>query len=239
LGEQVVVEDNAEFLKQTLHSHLPMFQSSEFSVVGPTAFPKPNAVAAESPDDEIVNYLSPTFGTHRKDQDAVLIFAAEYSVNTYILFLSTLRETGFEGDVVVAVSKLDYQDKWVKEFLENDPHIIVYVIEFTCFNAENETVDSMKGGIRVCKCHNLYGRRQQGEITPLPDPRPPRTGQTTRYELYWMWALQYSKHSWLMLVDVRDTVFQSNPFLQVPREPNPDREDGVLLFFGVSTTKRL
>ena len=37
-----------------------------------------------------------------------------------------------------------------------------------------------------------------------------------------------------MLIDARDTIFQTNPFLQVPREKNLDRDDGVLLFFGVS-----
>ena len=37
-----------------------------------------------------------------------------------------------------------------------------------------------------------------------------------------------------MLIDARDTIFQTNPFLQVPREENLDRDDGVLLFFGVS-----
>lgn len=234
LEEKVEVEDHEEFLLQTRHSHLPMFDSADFTVLGPSVFPKPSAFAAESPDDEIVINLKPTFGTHREDEDAVLIFAAEYSVLTYVLFFSTLRETGFKGDIVVAISKLDYKDRSVKEFLESDPHVIVYVIDFTCFNAEMEAVDSMKGGIRVCQAHKLYATKKGGSITPLPDPRNARTGQTTRYEIYWMWALQYSKHSWLMLVDVRDAVFQSNPFLKVPREPNSDREDGILLFFGVS-----
>jgi hypothetical protein len=233
------VEDNEEFLKQTLNLHLPMFQSSEYAVIGPTSFPKPSAKAAESRTrtDEIVNYFSPTFGTHRYDQDAVLLFAAEYDLKTYILFLSTLRETGYSGDVVMAISKLDWADQYVRDYLSHDPHVIVYVAAFTCYNAENEAVDSMKGGMRVCKCHNLYGRKEKkgdkDKITPLQDPRPARTVPTTRYELYWIWATHYSKHSWLMLIDARDSVFQTNPFDRVPREPDPNRGDGLLFFFGV------
>lgn len=224
--------DNEKFVEQTLHSHLPMFQVSDHIVMGPSVFPKPTAIAAQSPDDEIVAYITPSIGKHREDQDAVMIFASEYSLDTYILFISTLRATGFEGDVVMAISNLDYQKKDIKEYLEHDPHVVVYVLELTCFNAEKLAVDSMKGGTRVCKSDNLFGRKQNGMVTPIADPRPPRTGQTLRYELYWIWSTKYSKHSWLMLIDARDTIFQTNPFLQVPREKNPDRDDGVLLFFG-------
>jgi hypothetical protein len=112
-------------------------------------------------------------------------------------------------------------------------------VEFVCLNAEGEQVDSMKGGIRVCQCHNLYGYQTTGNGAdatkiPLPDPRPARTVPTTRYELYWIWAEHYDKHSWIMLIDARDTVFQTNPFLQVPRETHLERTDGRLFFFGVS-----
>ena len=71
----------------------------------------------------------------------------------------------------MAISNLDYQKKDIKEYLEHDPHVVVYVLEFTCFNAENLAVDSMKGGIRVCKSDNLFGRKQNGMVTPLADPR--------------------------------------------------------------------
>jgi hypothetical protein len=230
--------DNEEFLKQTAEQHSPLFQESEFTVVGPSAFPKPTRKAVLKfgiPEDEIVNNLSPTSGTHRHDQDAIFLFAAEYSLNTYILFLSSLRETGYDGDVVLAISKHDYNDQKIRDYLEADPHAIVYVIEYTCFNFEMEQVDSVKGGMRVCQCDFLYGRKKSGsdDVDPLKDPREARTVATTRYEIYSIWADHYAKHSWLMLIDARDTVFQSNPFENVPRESDPDRESGVLFFFGV------
>jgi hypothetical protein len=225
-------------LQASLNRHLPMFQTADYKALGPTSFPKPTDMAKARRGGEIVPYLKPTFGTHRHDQDSVFLFAAEYPLATYVLFLATLRETGYDGDVVVAISKHDYGDQQIRQYLQDDPHVIAYVIEYTCFNAEKEAVDSVKGGMRVCQAHNLYGNRKTVKetttITPILDPRPPRTVPTTRYEIYWIWAQYYSKHSWIMLIDARDTAFQSNPFEQVPRDLT-DRDSGVLFFFGVRT----
>lgn len=65
--------------------------------------------------------------------------------------------------------------------------------------------------------------------------REQRPVATTRYELYWLWSIKYQPHTWQMLVDARDTFFQTDPFAAVPRETELDRPDGVLFFFGVST----
>jgi hypothetical protein len=223
-------------LQATLKLHLPMFETADFKALGPTSFPKPTAMAKAGKGEEIVPYLKPTFGTHRHDQDSVFLFAAEYPLATYVLFLSTLRATGYDGDVVVAISKHDYGDQDIRQFLQDDPRVIAYVIEYTCLNAENEEVDSVKGGMRVCQAHNLFGKHVKDKDTtkPILDPRPPRTVPTTRYEIYWIWAQYYSKHSWIMLIDARDTAFQTNPFQQVPRDLT-DRDSGVLFFFGVRT----
>ena len=228
--------ENGWDLQATLNLHLPMFETADFKASGPTSFPKPTDKAKAGRGEEIVPYLKPTFGTHRHDQDSVFLFAAEYPLSTYVLFLSTLRATGYDGDVVVAISKHDIEDQQIRQFLQDDPHVIAYVIEYTCFNAENEAVDSVKGGMRVCQAHNLYGRQAKETTTPILDPRPPRTVPTTRYEIYWIWAQYYSKHSWIMLIDARDTAFQANPFDQVPRDLT-DRDSGVLFFFGVRTLR--
>ena len=52
-------------------------------------------------------------------------------------------------------------------------------------------------------------------------------------------ALHYDPHSWILLVDARDTVFQTNPFANLPRsssQKNPSTEavtdSGLLYFFG-------
>ena len=223
-------------LEQARSTHLPMFQVADYTTIGPTSFPKPTALLQTSPKDEIVPVLRPSFGTHRPEQDAILVFAAEYGVQTYLVFLETLQRTGYTGDVVFCISKLDYNNMNVRSYLQSDltVNVILYVVEFTCFNAEQEIVDSMDGGMRVCQCHFLYGRKTGSDnITALKDPRPPRTVPTTRYELYWIWVLNYHKHSWIMLIDARDTIFQTNPFDKVPRDAITERESGVLFFFGV------
>mmetsp|Transcript_51188 Transcript_51188/g.123577 ORF Transcript_51188/g.123577 Transcript_51188/m.123577 type:complete len:620 (+) Transcript_51188:203-2062(+) len=268
-------ENSTNFLNETLHVHLPLFEVVDsIKAIGPTEFPKPTymyhskGVATSSegltthtigPEDDIVTYITPVSGTHRPEQDAVFIFAAEYPLANYILFLSTLRlEAKFDGDIVMAISPIDWEDKKIREYLESGhPNVIVYVVKYTCFNAEGVDVASSKGGIRVCLCHNLYGKRPKNSsklsssstIIPLPDVRHPRTVQNSRYELYWIWATMYNPTSWIMLIDARDTIFASNPFDHVPRrQPDNDEDDkrrtiehqhqkerdegGLLLFFG-------
>lgn len=223
----------AEQQEETLHDiqkTLELFQVSDFTVLGPSAWPPPSAKL----HPEATPLLKPTYGQHRPDQDAVLAFAAEYGLNTYLNFVTSLRNTGFTGDIVLAVSKLDVQQKGVVEFFQSQqPGLVVYVISLTCFNAEGEAVDSVKGGMRVCQLPGLY-EFKKGNISQQFDPRPARTVATTRYELYWIWTLNYQKHSWIMLLDARDAFFQSNPFEHVPRESVKDRPDGILYFFGVS-----
>ena len=90
-----------------------MFQVSDFTVIGPSAWPKPSAKL--HPD--AVPLLEPSFGKHRPDQDVVMAFAAEYGLNTYLSFVTTLRNTGFRGDIVLAVSKLDFKQKGVDGIL--------------------------------------------------------------------------------------------------------------------------
>jgi len=215
--------------EKTASSAVHLLTPSSFTVVGPSTFPKPSSYGRDN--DDVKPYLKPTFGAHRHDVDAVFVFAAEYGLNTYICFVESLRKTGFTGDVVFAVSALDVKDKVTREYLsEPNNGIVTYVLMLKCFNAEMEEVESAKGGMRVCTLDGLWGDVDQ---KPLMDPRPARTIATTRYELYWIWSLNYDLHSWIMLLDARDAYFQSNPFANVPREKEKSRTDGILHFFGV------
>lgn len=247
--------------------HLTLFQLSDYTVLGPTEFPEPTRMVQQALEASLVGkphsrkvevapILKPRLGEHRPDQDAVFAFASEYDLSTHQGFILSLRKTGFQGDIVLAVSPTDLakdgeaastkQEK-LHEFFASDPHVIVYVVPFTCYNAEGESVDSAKGGIRTCHCHVLYGSRNVTEANPdrhipfsatewapLQDYRAERPVATTRYELYWLWSIQYQPHTWQMLVDARDTYFQTDPFAAVPREPDMNRKNGVIFFFGVS-----
>ena len=249
--------------------HLALFQLSDYTVLGPTHFPEPTRIVQQHLQDqlhhlrnhptvEVAPLLQPVLGTHRADQDAVFVFASEYDLAVYQGFILSLRKTGFRGDIVLAVSPLDMADpaattqpptprqQKLHAFFASDPHVIIYVVPFVCYNAEGQSTDSAKGGMRVCHCHVLYGSRNitqanpeknvkysATEWQPLMDVRASRPVATTRYELYWIWSRQYQPHTWQMLVDARDTYFQSDPFAAVPREPELDRDSGVLFFFGV------
>jgi hypothetical protein len=208
---------------------LQQFSISNFTVLGPTSFPKPSWKAGE---DAVAHYLKPTYGQHRSDSDAIFVLSAEYGINTYLSFVYSLRDTGYEGDVVFGISSIDLRNRQIQQFLSETPNIITYALDLRCYNAENELVESAKGGMRVCQVDGLYGT-ESGEA--IEDPRPPRTIATTRYELYWLWSLHYSKHSWIMLLDARDAFFQTNPFQRVPRCHEPDHPTGILHLFGVSS----
>lgn len=256
LQNENVMGNRSNYSEYIRHIHLPLFEPlpSLEQVLGPSVFPKPNSIAHKLyPNDDIVPNLKPVHGIHRPKEDAVFLFAGEYMLDTYLLFLSSLRETGYMGDVVIACTKMDWEDLEVQTYLKADPHVIVYALTFHCLNAEGQLVESMKSGIRVCQCHNLYGRQIRTSagstmtgnstsltgagtgagggtgttvIRPLPDLREARTVPTTRYELYWIWSLWYSKYSWILLIDARDAVFQLNPFDFVERRKNENDIDG-------------
>lgn len=223
---------------EEIEKHLQLFHySEEAAVLGPTKFPRPSDLPklTGTTGDTIVPFLTPVHGTHRPDRDAVVAFAAEYPLSSYVSFIESLRATGFDGDVVLAISPLDTRKSDVWEYLtEPGNHIVLYAPVLVCYNAENETVESAKGGARICQCDGLYGRQKAGSsaVTALPDPRPPRTVQTLRYEIYWLLCLAVAPHSWILLVDARDTYFQRDPFAAVPRDTDSAAEAGLLYFFG-------
>eukprot|EP00536_Pseudo-nitzschia_multiseries_P016058 jgi/Psemu1/247285/estExt_Genewise1.C_10120001 len=245
--------DDDDFVATSQKQHYPMFSVSDsVTTIGPSVFPKPSYVYDEDVpnDSNLITYLQPTSGKHRPTQDSVFVFAAEYKFDTYILFLMSLYETGFKGDVVFGISKVDWDDKNIRKILEywansdgkDEMTVVVYVVPYHCYNLEGEIQSSHKGGMRVCKCNNMFGHKHKntGEITPFLDKRHGRTAQTIRYELYWIWSEQYDPTSWILLIDARDTIFQETPFGRVPRRTaavsseNSGGEDdgGMLIFFG-------
>jgi hypothetical protein len=68
------------------------------------------------------------------------------------------------------------------------------------------------------------------------DPRAGRVVATLRYEWYWIWSLWYHPEQWIMLIDARDSFFQTNPFADLPRQKgSPGARavvDGTLYFYG-------
>lgn len=196
-------------------------------VLGPSSFPKPTGLISM----DAVPCIEPTLGKHRRQQNAVIAYAAEYLINNYVSFIESLQHIAkYTGDIVLFISPLDKANERVWRYLQSVPNLIVYVPAVECFNYEREVVASAKGGIRTCVCHNLYCKKDSttGKLKPLQDPRSDRVLATIRYELYWsIVSREYDPTSWIHVVDARDTFFQENPFGRVPNSGN-----GTLLFFG-------
>lgn len=214
LGVALAEVQTDEAYRHTIEQHHQMFQPvPNIQVIGPSSFPKPTDRFAGN----IQPYMKPYHGQHRATEDAVFAYAAEYDLDNYVTFVQSLHNTGFAGDIVLSVSELDVKKTDVWNYLKQVPNIVVYVPKLICYNFENEIVSSAKGGIRTCTCDHLYAQvDQQGTTTPLVDPRGQRVIATIRYEIYWIWAQHYNPHSWILLIDARDTYFQSNPFASLP-----------------------
>ena len=201
--------------------------------------PFPHPLSADENTHKVI--LKPTFGQHRPNSDAVFAFAEGYDLSIYVGFLESLHNTGFTGDVVLAVSSLNDLRPGVKEYLEGrqfgEMNVITYSVTWKCFDRQNREVKGAREGMSLCQTVGMYGNSNDEAVD---DPRPPRPVATARYDLYWAWSLQYDSHSWIMLIDSRDTYFQLNPFATVPRKDKnvDDNDSGLLYFFGENKEAR-
>jgi hypothetical protein len=95
---------------QQMMDHLELFHyHPDVEVIGPSRFPRPTELP-HLLDDDIVPYITPYHGQHRPDHDAVVAYAAEYPLANYITFIESLRDSGFTGDIVLALSPLDVRN---------------------------------------------------------------------------------------------------------------------------------
>jgi len=198
---------------------------------GSKMWPPPSEKASAGVDTTIL--LKPAFGSHRFTQDAILIFAEGYDLSIYLAFVESLISTGYSGDLVISISNEEKLKPGVKEYLRSknaDTHgvnIVAYEVNWSCFKKDTGVaVAGSNEGISHCKMDNAFG---DASGNPISDPREPRPVATARYELYWMWSLQYNEQSWLMLIDARDVWFQLHPFQDLKSR---GRVSGELHLFG-------
>lgn len=229
-------------VKETFDAHL--FEPSEqIRVLAPTVFPKPT-----DKRPGVVPIVQPTMGRHRAHCDAVLAYAEGYKLPVYMMFLETLRETGFKGDVVLAIADRTIVRDQVTEYLstlvladdtEDDQqmHVVVYQQALDCDPKDGKPgrfIAPRTGDtdpFQMCRLDHVYGWPDSGET--VPDPRSGRVVATLRYEWYWIWSLRYNANSWLMLLDSRDSFFQADPFANLPRRKDAETTtEGLLYLFG-------
>lgn len=194
-------------------------------------YPSPAAMVGS----DAVVILEPTFGKHRPDEDAIFAFAEGYDIKIYLAFMESLKATGFAGDVVLSVSSLDKLKPGVEKYLRAQPNLVVYTVDWKCYTGSGKLADGPNEGIRMCQFSGMYGTQDadspDAKPRPAEDAREARPVATARYELYWAWSLAYHANSWLMLIDSRDALFQTDPFKSLPREDDEQAENGQLYFF--------
>lgn len=180
--------------------------------------------------------------------DFFLNQANEIISTRYMQFMGTLAETGYSGDVVLAIAEhriiSDDVEDYLRTFVNdaNKPNIVVYQHVLSCDNLDEPGKRKVNkrsketDTFQMCNLPRVYGWKDAmtGKIlNTAHDPRRGRVVATIRYEWYWIWSQQYDSHSWIMLLDSRDSFFQSNPFVDLPRQNNASqRKDGLLYFFG-------
>lgn len=206
----------------------------------------PSPTEKAGPNIDII--LKPAFGTHRSSSNAVLVFAEGYDLSIYLALVESLVSTGFNGDLVLSISNEKKLKPGVKDYLMSKNsannggkgvNVVAYEVEWTCFDkSSGKPVHGTGEGMHHCQMNQAFGDASTG--TPIPDPRDPRPVATARYELYWMWSLQYSKESWIMLIDARDVWFQLDPFEGLHSNGITTNDEsgelmGELLLFGVSS----
>lgn len=167
-----------------------------------------------------------TIGAHNPHSDAIFAFAEGYDLRIYLGLVESLKASNFSGDLVLSVSVLDQLQPGVEEYLRSTQdkgsiNVVVYTVPWTCFDRQGNMVKGTREGIHMCQVKGMYGARQeQGRMEALSDPRTTRPVATARYELYWIWSLNYEGDRWIMLIDTRDVYFQKDPFQGVERRNN-------------------
>ena len=142
--------------------------------------------------DIVTNGSKPLFGLDHQGRDAVFALACNYPILYYKRFVGSLRKAGFDDDIVLAVSPPQKMRTGVEEYLKR-MDVISYAFEVDCQGKDN------------CKFKD--------DFLGYPDPRPFRTFANMRYGLYEFWMRFYNPQSNILILDFRDTFFQSNPFI--------------------------
>ena len=137
---------------------------------------------------------------HNPANDVVVGLAFGYAVDSYKMFVGSLRKAGFTGDIALSVSPEKEMKRHVAAYLKNQ-HVLAYPFKFTCGGPRGRKLLVTPGG---CVLDDWYRDR---------DARGPRPLAISRYEMYETWLRQYSAESYILDLDTRDTFFQADPFL--------------------------
>jgi hypothetical protein len=163
----------------------------------------------------------PQYGSHRPEADAIMTFSIGYNLEKIIYFITSLVETGYDGDIIIGTATdlgTDMRD--FLEYYSTHHHVIVYEIP----------IDYCCRGSR-CKVVHMY---KTNSSLMVPDGRDYRTSAILRYEYYYEWSSIYQSKSRILVTDSRDVFFQRNPFEKLHLQMETH-----LLVFDSGATKNL
>jgi len=135
------------------------------------------------------------WGAHHPDSDAVLAMGSGYGMNEWRLFVGSLRRSGFEGDICVAVSQDDMRNNELLEYTKR-MNVILYEIQLDCTGKSGRT--------RKCRIQGFY-ETDQTDFTPVSN---------SRFQIFMALVQIYNEDSVVFNVDFRDIYFAQNPFPQ-------------------------
>ena len=151
--------------------------------------------------------LQPMWGlAHTPTNDVIMALGFGYQQKEFARFVSTLRMTGYGGDIVLATEPEHRMKSGVAKYLEREK-VLAYGFEYACVKKKRRRLLMTPAG---CTLTNWY---KDG------DTRGPRPLALARYEMYRSWLLNYASSSWGIVFDFRDTFFQKDPFTLVDRSP--------------------
>ena len=207
---------------QVLKAQELPFDTSETIDIDAAVVPNDDNDAPSSWNNKAVQIQTPPrLGQHRPDVDAVLTLSVGYSLEQIIYFVTSLVDTGYDGDIVMGVRHPIENDSELKEFLlwySEKHHLVVHELKFDCCCPR-------KGGF--CK---ILGKSNNKTTT---DPRPYRHPAVIRFEYYYDWASRYRKGSRILVTDSRDVFFQRSPFETLPT----DMDSSLIMFDNGASNK--
>lgn len=121
---------------------------------------------------------TPYLGSHRKDEDAVFSIADGLGLRPIVLFVTTLIDSGFKGDIVLSIKENVSED--LHDFLvhySKHYNLVVYQGLATY----QETENSLEGVVQNVRLDGLYQSSFSDET--LKDPRKARAMSIARFEV--------------------------------------------------------
>jgi len=168
--------------------------------------------------------------SHEPKNDVIMSLGFGYQRREFARFISTLRRSGYNGDIVLATEPEERMKKGVAEYLKNQ-NVLAYGFTYECIKKGQKNYVGSGRKLLVtpggCWLTNWYAHA---------DTRGPRPLALARYEMYRSWLLKYSSKSWGIIFDFRDTFFQANPLARVDRSKS---QPNLILFAENRLVKRI